>query len=291
MAEDTHVPPLPRRAPDDRRPMPGGKPGWGSGLTQPLVLPDSVQQRIRAALDTDEDEDSPPEHSAPLQQQDAPPQAAEAAGQQRASLPRRVPGANNGPAPPAHIARPAMLPALVHPRPAAPVPAVPAATLGAIAAAAGTPANVAARPEVTARPEAATQAPGGTAEAAPAGGRHPAGGCHPSTGRRPARAHHRRPARAHHHRARRAAGARPAAPCGAAAGPARSPGGGQRGPAARPAAHTHDAGGHVGVPRAGGGPDGAVPGHPGAQARRGDGEDRGTAGRCHPAWARRRPGG
>src|SRR5215467_10709313 len=100
VAEDSHVPPLPRRAPDDRRPMPGGKPGWGGGLTQPLTLSDSVRQRIRAALDTEEDEDQAPEHSepprqqdAPPQQQDAPPPAAEAAGEQRAPLPRRVPGA------------------------------------------------------------------------------------------------------------------------------------------------------------------------------------------------------
>ena len=57
--------------------MPGGKPGSGSGLTQPLVLPESVQQRIRAALDTEEDEAGPQEHGVPPQQQDAP-QAAEA---------------------------------------------------------------------------------------------------------------------------------------------------------------------------------------------------------------------
>ena len=157
MAEDTHVPPLPRRALDDRRRVPGDKQGWGSGFTQPLALPESVRQRIRAALDTEEDEALPQEHAAPSQQQDAPPQAAEAPAERQASLPRRVPGANNGREPPAHIARPAMLPSLVHPRPAEPVPAVPAATLGAIAAAAGTPSDVAARPEVAAHPEVAVR--------------------------------------------------------------------------------------------------------------------------------------
>ena len=137
--------------------MPGDKQGWGSGFTQPLALPESVRQRIRAALDTEEDEALPQEHAAPSQQQDAPPQAAEAPAERQASLPRRVPGANNGREPPAHIARPAMLPSLVHPRPAEPVPAVPAATLGAIAAAAGTPSDVAARPEVAAHPEVAVR--------------------------------------------------------------------------------------------------------------------------------------
>src|SRR5262249_20733880 len=164
VAEDSHVPPLPRRAPDDKRRLPGGRPGWGSGLTQPLALPESLRQRIRAALDYGEDEAPAPEHVASLEdgappEQDAPsengvppeydaplekgvpPQAAEISAGQPASLPRRVPGANNGPEPPAHIARPAMLPSLVHPRSAPSAAAVPAATLGAIAAAAGTPAN------------------------------------------------------------------------------------------------------------------------------------------------------
>ena len=162
MAEDNHVPPLPRRAPDDGRHLPGDKPGWGSGFTQPLVLPEPVLQRIRDALDYDEDEVPPPEH-------DAPPQAAEAPAEPGASLPRRVPGANNAPEPPEHLARPAMLPSLVHPRPGEPVPAVPAAALGAIAAAAGTPSDVAARPEVAAaRPEVATRpGPAIAASAAP----------------------------------------------------------------------------------------------------------------------------
>ena len=124
--------------------MPGGKPGWGSGLTQPLVLPESLRQRIRAALDYADDEAPLLEHDVPLPEAEAPPAPEappepEAPVGRSASLPRRVPGANNGPEPPAHVARPAMLPSLVHPRPVEAVAAVPAATLGAIAAAAGTP--------------------------------------------------------------------------------------------------------------------------------------------------------
>src|SRR2546421_12060175 len=117
VAEDSHVPPLPRRAPDDKRHVPGRRPGWGSGLTQPLVLPESVRQRIRAALDYADDE-APPEAAAP--------QESVAPAERPASLPRRVPGANNAHQPPAHVARPAMLPSLVHPRPAEIAAAVPA---------------------------------------------------------------------------------------------------------------------------------------------------------------------
>ena len=137
MADDSRVPPLPRRAPDDKRHVPGGKTGWGSGLTQPLTLPESVRQRIRAALDHGEDGAPPPEHNA-LQEAEASQaeasQEAEAPAGQSASLPRRVPGANNAPEPPAHLARPAMLPSLRPARPAEVVTAAPAATLGAIAA-------------------------------------------------------------------------------------------------------------------------------------------------------------
>ena len=167
MAEDSHVPPLPRRAPDDERRVPGGTPGWGSGLTHPLALSESLQQRIRAALDYADDEAPPPENEAPPPEHEAP-QAAGAIAGQPASLPRRVPGANNGPEPPAHIVRPAMLPSLVHPAPAEAPPALPAATLGAIAAAAGIPSSdIAGQPETPA-PAKATVWPA-PAIAAPAG--------------------------------------------------------------------------------------------------------------------------
>jgi hypothetical protein len=148
VAEDSHVPPLPRRAPDDKRHVPGSEPGWGSGLTQPLALPESVRQRIRAALDYAADRAPPLEHDA-VQEAEAPPEA-EAPGGQPASLPRRVPGANNAPEPPTHLTRPAMLPSLVHPRPAETVAVVPAAALAAIAAAAGTPSDVVAGPQAAA---------------------------------------------------------------------------------------------------------------------------------------------
>jgi hypothetical protein len=151
--------------------VPGGKPGWSSGLTQPLVLPESVRQRIHAALG-DADDEAPPGNGAPPSEQDAPPLEAEAQQEavapveRSASLPRRRPGANNSPEPPTQIARPAILPSLVHPPPADVVGAVPAATIGAIAAAAGTPSDVAAGPEAAAGPGPAIAVP---AQRPPAG--------------------------------------------------------------------------------------------------------------------------
>ncbi len=65
--------------------MPGDKQGWGSGLTQPLALPESVRQRIRAALDTEEDEAPPQEHAAL-------PQAAEAPTEPFPAVPAARPG-------------------------------------------------------------------------------------------------------------------------------------------------------------------------------------------------------
>src|SRR5215471_4307251 len=138
VAEDSHVPPLPRRAPDDRRPVPGGKPGGGSGLAQPLVLPESLQQRILTALDCGEDEAPPPERDA-LHEAEAS-REAEASPGPPASLPRRVPGANNGPEPPAQIAPPALLSSRVPPRPAE------AAPRAEIAARPGPPFAVSAEP-------------------------------------------------------------------------------------------------------------------------------------------------
>ena len=79
MAEDSHVPPLPRRAPDDKRPVPGGKPAGGSGLTQPLVLPESLRQRIHTVLDCGEDGAPPPANGAP-QEAGLPAEAAAPAG-------------------------------------------------------------------------------------------------------------------------------------------------------------------------------------------------------------------
>ena len=220
MAEDTQVPPLPRRAPDDDRQVPGGKPGWGSGLTQPLALSESLRQRIRAALDYGED-DAPPPEPDPLPEPAAPPGAdalsgsdalphadalpgsgvlprvgasqeseaspggeaslgagaspgagaslgGEVQGQagvpagRRAALPRRVPGANNAPEPPARITRPAMRPSLVHLWPTGVVTAVPAVTLGATAAAAGSPPpTVSAEPRLVPAQRPPAEQPGG----------------------------------------------------------------------------------------------------------------------------------
>ena len=146
--------------------MPGAEPGSDSGLTQPLVLPESLRQRIRAVLD-DADDEAPQLGNGALSAepgappgQDAPPvaeapQQAVAPAERPASLPRRVPGANNAPGPPAHIARAAMLPSLVYPPPEEIVAAVPAATLGAIAAAGGTLSGAAAQPEAAAPAKAA----------------------------------------------------------------------------------------------------------------------------------------
>jgi hypothetical protein len=84
VAEDSHVPPLPRRAPDDKRHVPGGKPGLGIGLTQPLALPESLRQRIRAALDYADDEAPTLEHDA-VQEVEAPLEAGVPAGPQTAA--------------------------------------------------------------------------------------------------------------------------------------------------------------------------------------------------------------
>src|SRR5262245_27544155 len=210
VADDSRGPPLLPRTPDDKRHVPEGEPGWGSGLTQPLTLPEPVRQRIRAALDYEEDAAPPPERdaappperdaappperdaappperdAAPPPERDAaaPPERDAAAPPERdaaappehdaaapeaevlagrpASLPRRVPGANNGPEPPAYVAQAAMRPSLVHPRPTEIAAAVPAVTLGAIAAAAGTPSDVAGGPPVAARPAPGAVVPAG----------------------------------------------------------------------------------------------------------------------------------
>jgi hypothetical protein len=144
VAEDSHVPPLPRRAPDEKRHVPGGKPGWGSGLTQPLVLPESVRQRIRAALDYADDEAPPPGNGALPAQQAAPPP--EAAAPQEAVAPAERPpaeqqpdrhdrrdGAGSGDRPPASpptpVTRVAMWAYLGQmDAPTEPLPAVPAAS-------------------------------------------------------------------------------------------------------------------------------------------------------------------
>ena len=135
MAEDSRDPPLPRRMPGDRR-----RPG--TGPPAPLVLPESVIQRIRAALDSEGDEASLQEHAA--------------SAEQSAALPRRVPGANNGPEPPARIARPDLSASLLQSRPdEAPTevfPAVPAYTSSGVAEQIGVQPDTAGPPEVAPLP-------------------------------------------------------------------------------------------------------------------------------------------
>ena len=132
MAEDSRDPPLPRRVPGDRR-----KPGTGPAA--PLVLPESVIQRIRAALDAVGDEASPQEDAARTEQP--------------ASLPERVPGANNGPAPPEEMARPQVPASLLRSQPdeasTDEFPAVPAYTSSGVAG------EIGVQPDITGPPAAA----------------------------------------------------------------------------------------------------------------------------------------
>jgi hypothetical protein len=86
MAEDNSVPPLPRRVRGA-----GDMPGVAARVA-PQVLSESSLRRIRAAFYAE------PEQVAGQEQA--------ASSQRPPSLPRRVPGANNGPRPPAWLARP-----------------------------------------------------------------------------------------------------------------------------------------------------------------------------------------
>jgi hypothetical protein len=86
MREDNRVPPLPRRVRGA-----GGMPGAAARVTRP-VLSESSLQRIRAAFYAE------PEQLTGQKQA--------ASSQRPAPLPRRVPGANDGPMPPARITRP-----------------------------------------------------------------------------------------------------------------------------------------------------------------------------------------
>src|SRR4249919_1153997 len=124
--------------------MPGDRHGpGGAGPLGPQALPESVLQRIRAALDGAEGEASPQEHAA-------------SAGQPP-SLPRRVPGASNGPEPPAVIARPKLPASLLRSRsgraPAEPPPAVPAPRSS------GATEKIGVQPDSAAQPEPTTAAP------------------------------------------------------------------------------------------------------------------------------------
>jgi hypothetical protein len=97
MAEDNRVPPLPRRVRGA-----GDMPGAAARVAPP-VLPESSLRRIRAAFYAE------PEQVAGQEQA--------ASSQGPARLPRRVPGANDGPRPPARIARPELPASLLGHRP------------------------------------------------------------------------------------------------------------------------------------------------------------------------------
>jgi hypothetical protein len=96
VAEDSHVPPLPRRVPGESREP-------GAGPSAPLVLPESVIRRIQAALDAAEDEASPQADAGPAERP--------------ASLPRHVPGTGNRTAPLPRSARPDVPASSVRARP------------------------------------------------------------------------------------------------------------------------------------------------------------------------------
>jgi hypothetical protein len=120
MAEDSHVPPLPRRARGDTPRLGPGPP------TGPLVLPEPVVQQILSVLDAIRAEASPHYRPARAERpaQDHPDPAT-----RPASLPRRVRGTGTVREPPAPIAHP-VLPACV---PRLRLEEVPTAPLTAIA--------------------------------------------------------------------------------------------------------------------------------------------------------------
>ena len=147
MAEDSHVPPLPRRARGD---TPRLGPGPPAG---PLVLPEPVVQQILSVLDAIRAEASPHYRPAGAERpaQDPDPVT------RPASLPRRVPGTGTVREPPAPIAHP-VLPACV---PRLRSEEVPTAPLTAIATsqARGVTRQHTAEPGITAQPGPVTAAP------------------------------------------------------------------------------------------------------------------------------------
>jgi hypothetical protein len=92
VAEDNPAPPLPQRVPGSNGHVPRDNKGPGAGPAGPVKLPEDVLRHIRHALDSMRDEASPQDHTVRTERP--------------AALPRRVPGASNGPTPPAVVARP-----------------------------------------------------------------------------------------------------------------------------------------------------------------------------------------
>jgi hypothetical protein len=148
MAEDNHVPPLPRRARGDTPRLGPGPP------TGPLVLPEPVVQQILSVLDAIRAEASP--HYRPARAE-GPAQGHLGPATRAASLPRRVPGTGTAREPLVPIAHP-VLPACV---PRLRSEEVPTAPLTAIATsqARGVTRQHTAEPDIAAQPGPVVAAP------------------------------------------------------------------------------------------------------------------------------------
>jgi hypothetical protein len=148
MAEDSHVPPLPRRVRGDARGSGTGRP------VAPLVLPGPVVQQILSVLDAVRAEASPQDHPAGAER---PAQDNTALSKRPPSLPRRVPGASNVREPPALIARPVLRASLPRFRsenaPTAPLTAIPTSK------ASGNTEQDGVQPDIAAQPGPATAGP------------------------------------------------------------------------------------------------------------------------------------
>ena len=148
---DSHDPPLPQR-------VRGGRRGTGTGSEAPLVLPESVTQRIRAALDGTGEQASPQSPQDHRASAERPGQDHTAPAKRPGSLPQRVPGTGHGPELPMSIRRPVLPPSWPRPPSAEaltePLPAIPPSKASGVTAEDGI------RPDIVAQPETAT-APAG----------------------------------------------------------------------------------------------------------------------------------
>ena len=139
MAEDSRVPPLPRRVPGDRRRL-------GTGPAVPPVLSDADIERIRNALNAAGEQAPPPDPAAP------PPDPA-APAERPSRLPRRVPSASGHEPPVRPVLPPSSPDFLPAEAPAQPLQGIPAAM------ASGVTEEIEVQPNGATRPEAAAVAP------------------------------------------------------------------------------------------------------------------------------------
>lgn len=148
MTEDSHVPPLPRRAQGDTQGRRTARP------VAPLVLPESVIQQILSVLDVERAEASPQDHPA---RAELTAHNRAALSERPASLPRRVPGASHRGGPPVSITRPELPPSL--PRsPSVEAITEPLPAIGASKASSVTEGHEA-QLDIAAQPEAAAAVP------------------------------------------------------------------------------------------------------------------------------------